>query len=874
MPGSHADSRGPFVGRAAQLEAVDAAFAAPGVLTLLGPGGVGKTRLAREIVRRWSDKLEPILVWLDELDSDDEVGAHVARALGITPTDEDLAARIAEWCEQAAPTLLVVDNAEHVLAGARDLIAQLPPSNLRVLVTSRVPLELPNEARIRLDQLEPADAHDLLVGRLALHELAVPDVDMAPLLHALDHLPLAIELVAPRFAIMSPDQILRRLEASNDVVGSYATSRHGTLDRTIGWSWDLLDEAERDIAYTVAHFEQPVGPDLVVGCWPEHDVYSIAQALLDKSWLRAVESDDGKRWTTLWAMRRFVESVVSAEERADFDGRLRGWAAQHLDESPGWWASHVPGALEAAASMSAQGDFADAAQLMTRSYFGAFGGPHFTRALDQGVALLEAWDSGQDPERWSGLASRVAKGFFRQARPRGATDWSERAFAVAPAGSATRLDAGAQFVLCLMDDGRRDEAEPLLEALNVERRSLPHDVSLASGLLDLATSAHEMGRFELTRSICDDVMAAAELAASPNVAARTWIHLSYVSYDLGEYERARFEVEQLELLIGERHPHERLSIGGAIPAMVQLQLGNPETARASLLERAALARQTRYHAMEFFVCLGLAEWAARHAPEEIPDHLRRASVLARMSGSAKSIAQVGWAEAVEQVVAGRFDAALARLAALREGPEPGDREAWLDTLDALQWFCRATTGDVAEVTTTRGRLFEAAHHAIVRRDSRVLEQFLASQSAAHWNVPGVYMLRLEDVARRLVRDAMETAPSHRLELDREGRKFRLDDAAVTDISRRGALRRILVCLAKASAERPGNPVTTDDVIDAGWPDEQILYDAALSRVYTTMNRLRSLGFEPWIHTLDDGYVLDPTLTVEWVDGFESESGSV
>jgi hypothetical protein len=154
--------------------------------------------------------------------------------------------------------------------------------------------------------------------------------------------------------------------------------------------------------------------------------------------------------------------------------------------------------------------------------------------------------------------------------------------------------------------------------------------------------------------------------------------------------------------------------------------------------------------------------------------------------------------------------------------------------------------------------------AALSGDEEILADLLDREPTSAWVVPGLYLLRMDDVARRLPA-RLSRPPGQRICLQKNGRKFRVNQGPVQDISRRQALRKILVYLAEQQKGSEPVSVNVHDVIEAGWPDEKILHDAALTRVYTTMNRMRAMGLDVIIITLDDGYAFAPNVAVEWVD---------
>jgi predicted ATPase/DNA-binding SARP family transcriptional activator len=266
-----------FVGREEISASVSRLLRSRRMVTILGPGGVGKTRLAMELVRSSATELpEVVVVELATIERDREILSTVAGELGLASTGADLVAAIAERLELFAG-LIVLDNCEHVRNQARELAEQVlrrSPS-VRILTTSRRRLGLPDEHVVRLPPLPlPGHSADEPTIRLFLDRMervhpnrhadptvppasdtstpasgAVPDpatLDAAvEICRAVEGMPLAIELAASRVALLGLDELRARLAASLEVLSlpGPGVRRQATLDATIDWSIDLLDPA-------------------------------------------------------------------------------------------------------------------------------------------------------------------------------------------------------------------------------------------------------------------------------------------------------------------------------------------------------------------------------------------------------------------------------------------------------------------------------------------------------------------------------------------------------------------------------------------------------------------------------------------------------
>jgi predicted ATPase/class 3 adenylate cyclase len=315
----------PFLGRDRELSEVVELLAADGarLLTLTGPGGTGKTRLALQAAGLSSDAYPDGVFWvpLAPLRDPALVIATAAQTLG---SKNGLAEHIAD-----KRMLCLFDNFEQVIEAAPDLGALVSACpNLDLLVTSRERLRVGGEQTYPVPPLAEPDGEALFVTRARAVDPAFAGSEaMRVLCRRLDELPLALELAAARTALFSPEQLLAKLSQRLDLLKGErdADPRQQTLRATIEWSHDLLTESEERLFRRLAVFAG--------GCTYEA-AEEIAdadpdtlQSLLDKSLLRKRDSPTGPRYWMLETIREYAAERLEASDEAE---ELRRRHAEHF----------------------------------------------------------------------------------------------------------------------------------------------------------------------------------------------------------------------------------------------------------------------------------------------------------------------------------------------------------------------------------------------------------------------------------------------------------------------------------------------------------------------------------------------------------------
>jgi predicted ATPase len=359
-PPSNGDRRGPrslpatsttLIGREHDIVEVSKLLAKPEVrlVTLTGPGGIGKTRLAIAVGEQLDDRYArgTVFVPLASIAQPELVLPRIAAAVGVTiegvrPPLDVLVEQFAE-----TPTLLVLDNLEQVVGVAPDLdqlLARCP--DLVILATSRTVLRLRAEreypvrplmvpafvGRAAIEQLASLPAVQLFVDRAQAvrYDFALTDdnaLAIVEICRRLDGLPLAIELAAARVRLLEPDALLARLEGSLDALGTGPVDlpeRQRTLRKTVEWSVGLLDEAEQQMLATLSIFVEgwTVEAAVHVSGLTEDRTLDLLDSLAGHSLVSVDATDIGPRFRMLAAIRELgAERLAAGADLADVERR-------------------------------------------------------------------------------------------------------------------------------------------------------------------------------------------------------------------------------------------------------------------------------------------------------------------------------------------------------------------------------------------------------------------------------------------------------------------------------------------------------------------------------------------------------------------------
>ncbi|WP_235922037.1 ATP-binding protein [Lentzea tibetensis] len=323
-----------FIGRAGELNEVRRLLRSRRLVTLVGPGGSGKTRLAEEVLK---NDHQAVRVHLDVVSRPDSIWHAIASAVDVR--EQVHGSIIGAVVQQLASTQSVVllDNCEHLVEACAQVVTQLLRAcdRLRVLVTSRQPLDLDGEACVYIGPMDPADATALFLRRADAVQahLVAGDRDhdlIGRLCDRVEHLPLPIELVARRLRTLSLAEIEQALEKSmrstlvpGDQVDPASPPRHRTIDAVVAWSYERLSAGERDalnrLSILVGTFDLDLGVRVCGdSSTPRHAAIHVISSLCAKSMLvREEEKDQLLLFRLLEPVRQFAADRLKATNGTD-----------------------------------------------------------------------------------------------------------------------------------------------------------------------------------------------------------------------------------------------------------------------------------------------------------------------------------------------------------------------------------------------------------------------------------------------------------------------------------------------------------------------------------------------------------------------------
>jgi non-specific serine/threonine protein kinase len=540
-----------FVGRDRELRDVRRLVGGHRLVTLVGPAGCGKTRLALEaapgLVNEYPDG-----VWLVELApllDPKRLAPAVAAVLGIGEEDDRPLEKVLTDVLQARRLLLVLDNCDHLAAACAAFVQgllQVCPS-VTVLATSREALRVPGERVFSVPPLalppEGASPTAMLGAesvrlfadraRAVLPEFVLtPDhaTVVAELCRRLDGIPLAIELAASRIKVLSPQQILGRLDDRFRLLTSgspTAQPRHRTLHAAIDWSHHLLSEPEeilfRRLGVFAGTFTLAAVEAICTGGGVEPaDAVDLLTRLVDKSLVGAVQSGDVVRYRLLESIRHYaIDKLREAGEMDELRGRHRDWYQR---------TAGVPWARDAHHARREWLDEVEAErENLTAALSWSIQGHEAAQALSLAAGLTPFWRARgylSEGRRWLAESLRIANG----------VDDDLRAAALTAAG----LLANTQC------DPRT--GQPLLQEARELFEGTGNKAGLAEVLLNLGAGTSGIGENGRARAYLEQSLVLYRELNKPRLVAKVLNVLGMTAFRVGEYREAARCLEESRAL--------------------------------------------------------------------------------------------------------------------------------------------------------------------------------------------------------------------------------------------------------------------------------------------------------------------------------------
>lgn len=585
--------RDAFVGRGAELTSLAARLEGGArVVTVVGPGGTGKTRLVSRFAwMRLGDWPGGVYFCdLSETRSRDGIFSVVAAALGVGLDDADPAAQIGHALAGRGRCLLILDNFEQIVEHAASTVGAWSgrAAEASFIVTSRERLQIPGEQVFVLEPLPPArDGVELFALRaraqnpaFEIGEADRPTVER--IVGLLDGLPLAIELAAARSRILSPAQLLERLNDRFRILAGVrgAAARQATLKAAIDWSWHLLAPWEQDALAQCSIFEggftlEAAENVLDLSQYPQAPAaLDIVQALVDKSLLRIWVPGTRSR---LDLDEPYFGMYLSIHEFAADKRRGRGMAAER------------------------------AAQARHGAYFARFGADAQIDALrlrdgDLRLAslaldldnLVAGCRRASDRRDWA-IAVPTYRAAWQVIEHRGPASLGvalgEQLLAAGDLPGALRATVSSTLAAALQRVGRTADAERHLRtALGLSRR-LPDERGESNALAALALLHQRAGRMDEAREHYDAALAILRRRADRGVEGRLLGALGFLHSEQGRNDEALAHYEQA--LAIHREVGDRAAEGTVLNSLgvLHAEQGRLDEARTCFEQYLALARE-------------------------------------------------------------------------------------------------------------------------------------------------------------------------------------------------------------------------------------------------------------------------------------------
>lgn len=852
------------------------------LITIWGPGGIGKTRLARELMRDANALIftgGSIVCALESAVRAGDLVAIVARAIGLSATagrsHEDRLARIGRALAARGPTLVLLDNVEQIVAetcAALSAWMMIAPDTT-FIATSRELLGMPGESPCELAPLnvphtdaevETSDAVELLVRRA---RDVRPDFEADPrtlreIVARLDGIPLAIELAAARLAVLSARQLALRLDRRFEVLAvrhGGAEARQRTLRGAIDWSWELLDDAEQHALAELSVFHGAFDLEAAEAVL-DHPAAaaSVIHALRSKSLIVSHPADapgGAPRFSLFESIRDYALEKLG-DRRSDVETR------------------HANYFIRAAEIFAAQVDGRsgeEALRWLTREQ------PSLITLVDRHLEEKSA--------KGALLALRAVLALEPMLSIHGANvlvidllAYIEAATPLDELPDAMRLrflEARASSLLVLgqlQDAGRATDA-----AEKISRNA--GEIQHARVLTIAAYIQQAQGRHEQAMQKAQAALALAESVGARREQGTSLAYIGLVLHvrdqfteALGYYERALAIHLEVGHLRAEIRTRARL-------AFAMQDLGRSEDAIAQCEEARRVEEKLESRQLNGLLVGYIGNFRrAQGRISEAHEHYARAVQLLRRAGDRRFEATFTMDDGIACLLDADHEGAAAQLdIAAKITDEVGD--ARLATLIAgYQLMTQAGLGhlETARAAFERASTYVASVNDPATRSLLELQaaqlEVAASRSASSKNraehlahakhflaeLPTPILGEHRRIAVHLLKREIDRAEptKNTLLVIRDGSKMRPPASSWIDLSAHPSTQRVLATLVHRRIASPAAGIATNDLIEAGWPGEKVVASAGANRLRVLLTWLRTNGLRDLLKSDRGAYWLD------------------
>ncbi len=895
------ESPSSFVGRESDLSAILLRFdEGARLVTILGPGGMGKTRAATRFARLHEEAFRAHGgggAWFCDLTDATSVDAMcgvVIAALGATQPrsgeERTIVEDVGREIARRKRVLLVLDNLEQLESDAARVVHawMLSAPDARFLATSRTVLGIPGENLVHLEplavpgptpsaeEIRSTQGVDLFLRRArevrpgfepSPSELAT----LAEVVRATDGIPLAIELAAARVAVLTLEQLKRRLVAPLELlVRRDDSGKHGSMRRAIVASFAQLDATSRARlgASSVFRggFTLEAAERVLIG--PVDGVLPTIEALVARSLLRAREREGEIRFSSFEAIRELASEELASHPQA-------------RDEAVGRHARYYAELGGALAKEASTAGGAGARALISREL------DNLVVAHASAVAETKRNPGGDGPA----LSLTIALALAPVLTSRGQLELcltlldlsieAATSASIEPSGVAEALLARGITRRSVGDTGlaKADLTAALTRARDSGDAMLEAQARLRWGELVEALGETGAARAELILALrCLERAPRDRMQRAQEAALRA--RLGHTHRREGDLDAAERETMRAIELYREAGCDEELPTALYEAGVIAMFRRSYLEARTHFDEGIVLARAVASEPAEAILSSGLGillqeqgriddslalHARAVHLFRVVGTPVREASALyylasaflergerlqatPLLSRAFEIMHASGWPR-YEVLIAGCLAAASA------DARDLDSAMAWLEKATSAASACESEPAIRATLA------IHEAHVALARAsadDLRAIGDRVQVLAADQSNDDVRFALRLFTARAR----PEARVPTSALALFEEGARFKVPGgSSPIDLSRRIPLRRILFALATLRVASPGEPLSMDEIVRAGWPGERIGSDAAANRVRVALATLRKLGLRDAIITVQGGYLLDPATAV-------------